>query len=77
MNTWKSILSKFDGPADLMASIGCEYQAARKMLSRESVAPRHWPRLLDALNSRGADVKMRDLQMLRPELYPHLCEASV
>jgi len=43
---WKSI-------ADFAADVGCEYEAARQMKLRNSIAPWHWPSVIKAAEKRG------------------------
>jgi hypothetical protein len=76
MKTFSEILSLYSSPGELASDLGVEYQAARKMIDRASVHPRHWVKLIAGLKARSSEVEMNDLQRLRPDLYPHLVETT-
>lgn len=39
--------------SEFAADIGCGYEAARQMRRRESIAPEHWSRVVDAATQKG------------------------
>lgn len=47
------LISRWDTIKDFAASVGCGYEAARKMSDRQSIAPEHWPAVVSAAKSKG------------------------
>lgn len=45
---WKTI-------TEFASEVGCGYEAARQMRRRESIAPEHWPRVIEASAARGIE----------------------
>lgn len=67
MNTWNDILEPWKKPRQLADDIDVNYQAARKMLERKSVAIRHWPKFIEAGRQYGLDLTLEDLAQLKSQ----------
>lgn len=46
IDTWSTI-------AEFATEVGCGYEAARQMRRRESIAPEHWAKVIDAAAAKG------------------------
>jgi hypothetical protein len=58
MNTPQTISALIDAwptITEFAAEVGCGYEAARQMRRRESIAPEHWERVIDAAGKRGIE----------------------
>jgi hypothetical protein len=51
--TISDLIAKWDTIGDFAVDVGCGYEAARQMRRRESIAPEHWGRVVDASKKRG------------------------
>lgn len=76
MKNWNDILTNFKTPRDLADVLGCEYQAARKMLERKRVASRHWPKLISGLSALGKTITAAELAALAADNSPRLSNAN-
>lgn len=48
IDTWKTI-------AEFATEVGCGYEAARQMRRRESIAPEHWAKVIEAAEAKGIE----------------------
>jgi hypothetical protein len=47
------LVARWDTIGDFADAISCGYEAARQMRRRESIAPEHWPKVIEAAKARG------------------------
>lgn len=52
-NTIPDLIDRWPTIGEFARSIGCEYEAARQMRLRSSIAPEHWPRVIKASKKQG------------------------
>ncbi|HBF32681.1 hypothetical protein [Rhizobium sp.] len=55
VSTISELIDQWPTIADFAVAIGCGYEAARKMRRRESIAPKHWHRIVDAAATQGVE----------------------
>ncbi len=46
------LIDKFDTITAFASEVGCGYEAARQMRRRQSIAPEHWPKVVDVAKSK-------------------------
>lgn len=51
-NSIPELISMFGTITAFAAEVGCGYEAARAMRSRQRISPEHWERLILACNAR-------------------------
>jgi hypothetical protein len=59
--SFSDLINQWGSVANFASDLGCEYQAARKMKTRNSIAPKYWNKLSDIARKkeiRGANVKL-------------------
>jgi hypothetical protein len=47
-----ALISEWPTIVEFAQEVGCGYEAARQMRRRESIAPEHWARVVDASTAR-------------------------
>lgn len=52
-HTIPDLIDRWPTIGEFAIAIGCKYEAARQMRLRGSIAPDHWPRVIDAALSAG------------------------
>lgn len=51
----RGLIDHWDTIVSFQEDMGCTYETARAMRVRNSVAPNHWPRLVEVAQARGID----------------------
>jgi hypothetical protein len=46
------LISRWETIKAFAVDVGCGYEAARKMSDRESIAPEHWPAVVNAAKAK-------------------------
>jgi hypothetical protein len=52
-NSISELIAKWPTIAEFANEVGCGYEAARKMVTRGRVGPRHWGSVVEASERRG------------------------
>lgn len=52
-NSISELIANWPTIAEFASDVGCGYEAARKMVTRERVGPRHWSSVIAASERRG------------------------
>ena len=50
-----ALIDKWKTIAEFAADVGCGYEAARKMRERNSIAPEHWGKVVEASAARDIE----------------------
>lgn len=53
MNTFRQIIGQWPSLSEFAADIGVNYDTAKAMRRRDSIAPAHWPVIVEAAKRRG------------------------
>jgi hypothetical protein len=53
MTTFRDIIAQWPSLGDFAADLGVSYNTAKQMRFRNSIAPFHWPALVEAAERRG------------------------
>jgi hypothetical protein len=54
--TFRELIDRFGGIPAIQSDLGVPYVTAQKMYQRDSIAVRHWPRLMSAAAARDIRV---------------------
>lgn len=52
-HTIPDLIAAWDSIAEFSNSVGCGYEAARKMRTRKKIAPEHWMSVVKAAEAKG------------------------
>lgn len=51
----EALIDQWPTITEFAADVGCGYEAARQMRMRNSIAPKHWPSVIQASAARGIE----------------------
>ena len=64
MKDWRDVITMLGGPAEFGRALGIPTEHAAQMKRRNSIPPRHWPRLMKVAGARGIELTPDSLSEL-------------